>query len=151
MPGVRLPPPGPDRGVAPDRCERCGADLSPSRWRFRSLFRMTSVSTRRQDRINSNAEERQRRGYEIRTRLPLGRDRRPPQRPHRQRSPTPAATTVARLAYGHTATLTRINLGWARRKDRNEHGFLLDLERGRWAPRPDDRRTSRTTTRSAAG
>jgi very-short-patch-repair endonuclease len=125
-------------GAAPDRCERCDADLSSSRWRYRSLFRMTSVSTRRQDRINSNAEERQRRGYEIRSAYRWAEvDGRPSVR-------TAAVSTadgesLARLAYGHTATLTLINVGWARRKNRNEQGFLLDLERGRWAPRPDDK------------
>src|SRR5262249_23222920 len=54
-------------GAGPDRCEQCDADLSVSGRRYGSLLRMTSVSPRRQDKINSNAEERQRRGYEIRT------------------------------------------------------------------------------------
>jgi very-short-patch-repair endonuclease len=125
-------------GAGPDRCERCHADVSSSRWRYRQLFRMTSVSTRRQDRINSNAEERQRRGYEIRTAYRWADvDGRPSVR-------TAVVTDtdgedVARLAYGHTATLTLVNVGWARRKDQNEQGFLLDIERGRWAPRPDDK------------
>ena len=51
----------------------------------------------------------------------------------------PGGDECARLAYGHTATLARINIGWARRKNRDEYGFLLDLERGRWAPRPEDK------------
>jgi very-short-patch-repair endonuclease len=120
-----------------DRCERCGADLSGSKWRFRSLFRMTSVSTRRQDRINSNSEERQRRGYEIRTAYRWAEvDGRPS-----VRTATVADTTgqlVAELGYGPTATITRVNVGWARRKDRNQYGFLLDMERGQWVPRPDE-------------
>ena len=125
-------------GAAPDRCERCDADLATSRWRYRSLFRMTSVSTRRQDRINSNAEERQRRGYEIRDAYRWAEiDGQPSVRT--AIAADPGGDECARLAYGHTATLARINIGWARRKNRDEYGFLLDLERGRWAPRPEDK------------
>ena len=124
-------------GASADRCERCGADLSASKWRFRSLFRMTSVSTRRQDRINSNSEERQRRGYEIRTAYRWAEiDGRPSVR---TATVTDAAgQTVAELGYGHTATITRVNVGWARRKDRRQNGFLLDMERGQWVPRADE-------------
>ena len=133
--GYLHPAPG---GVGPDRCERCDADLADSRWRYRSLFRMTSVSTRRQDKINSNAEERQRRGYEIRSAYRWAEiDGRPSVKTATVTSA--GAESLATLAYGHTATLTKINVGWARRKDRGEQGFLLDLERGRWAPRPDDK------------
>ena len=125
-------------GAGPDRCERCAADLADSRWRYRSLFRMTSVSTRRQDRINSNAEERQRRGYEIRSAYRWAEiDGRPSVKTATVTSAD--GVPLASLAYGHTATLTLINVGWARRKDQNEQGFLLDLERGRWAQRPDDK------------
>jgi very-short-patch-repair endonuclease len=124
-------------GASADRCEHCGADLSASKWRFRSLFRMTSVSTRRQDRINSNSEERQRRGYEIRTAYRWAEiDGRPSVR---TATVTDAAgQAVAELGYGPTATITRVNVGWARRKDRNQYGFLLDMERGQWVPRPDE-------------
>jgi len=41
--------------------------------------------------------------------------------------------TLATLSYGHTATLWRINLGWQRRKDKAQYGFVLDTERGYWA------------------
>ncbi len=127
--------------AAPDLCERCGAELSSSKWRYRSLFRMTSVSTRRQDRINSNAEERQRRGYEIRSAYRFAEvDGRPSIRI--AVATDASGETIAHLAYGHTTTLWLINVGWARRKDRNEHGFMLDLERGQWASRPEDSDTA---------
>jgi hypothetical protein len=97
-----------------------------------------SGGTGRQDRINSNAEERQRRGYEIRSAYRWAEiDGRPSVKTATVTSAD--AEPLANLAYGHIATLTLINVGWARRKDRNEQGFLLDLERGRWAPRPDDK------------
>ena len=39
---------------------------------------------------------------------------------------------VVSLHFGNAATLWRINLGWTRRKDRDQHGFVLDIERGYW-------------------
>src|SRR5258708_36726454 len=41
--------------------------------------------------------------------------------------------TLAKLTYGHAATLWRINLGWMRRKNKDLYGFVLDTERGYWA------------------
>jgi very-short-patch-repair endonuclease len=37
------------------------------------------------------------------------------------------------LSYGSTAGIWRINLGWRRRKNKNQLGFVIDLERGFWA------------------
>ncbi len=123
-------------GVAVDRCERCGAALTDSKWRFNSLFRMTSVSTTRQDRINSNMEERQRRGYEIRTAYRWAEvDGHPSLN---TASASRDGQVLASLAYGHTATLRRINVGWARRANRDRYGFVLDVERGSWGARPGD-------------
>jgi very-short-patch-repair endonuclease len=39
----------------------------------------------------------------------------------------------ATMVYGHAATLWRINLGWRRRKNKDQTGFVLDVERGYWA------------------
>lgn len=47
-----------------DRCERCGTLLEAP---LNNLFRLQNVSTKRQDRISSDEEERQRQGYELRT------------------------------------------------------------------------------------
>ena len=57
---------------------------------------------------------------------------------------------LARLTYGHAATLWRINLGWMRRKNKDLYGFVLDVERGYWAKSeqsaddPDDPMSPRT-------
>lgn len=128
------PAPG---GAAADRCERCGAVLADSKWRFSSLFRMTSVSTTRQDRINSNMEERQRRGYEIRTGYRWAEVDGHPS--IRTATASRDGAVVASLAYGHTATLSRINVGWARRANKDQYGFVLDVERGTWGARPGER------------
>ena len=39
---------------------------------------------------------------------------------------------LASLTYGQAATLWRINLGENRRQNRDQYGFVLDLERGYW-------------------
>ncbi|MBU1661292.1 MAG: DUF1998 domain-containing protein, partial [Chloroflexi bacterium] len=54
------------------------------------------------------------------------------------------------LSYGNAATLWRINLGWRRRKNKQQYGFVLDTERGYWAKNeaieddPEDPMSERT-------
>jgi hypothetical protein len=112
----------------PDVCERCGARLEA---RLDSLFRMQNVSTQRRERINSDEEERKRRGYRLVTAFRFN-----------EREGAPSCQTalatlgeleLARLTYSHAATLWRINMGWRRHSDGAPPGFLLDLERGYWA------------------
>jgi ATP-dependent helicase YprA (DUF1998 family)/very-short-patch-repair endonuclease len=111
-----------------DNCERCNAALNVP---LRSLFQLQNVTTKRRDKINSDEEERMRLGYEIRTGVRF---------PERGGQPSYRVATVghegadiAKLTYAQGATLWRINLGWARRKDRDQYGFVLDIERGYWA------------------
>jgi ATP-dependent helicase YprA (DUF1998 family)/very-short-patch-repair endonuclease len=123
-----------------DLCERCHAPLSETLF---ALFRLQNVSTRRRDRISSDEEERMRQGFELRTAV----------RFHELAPGQPAARTaclksgdqvLATITYASSATLWRINLGWKRRADPNQKGFLLDVERGFWAKQseqedePDD-------------
>jgi ATP-dependent helicase YprA (DUF1998 family) len=111
-----------------DLCERCGMPLEAP---LRPLLRMQNVVTRRRDRINSDEEERLRLGYDIRTGVRFA-----------NADGTVATQTalvsvngqsIARLTYAQAATLWRINLGWTRRKNKKQYGFVLDLERGYWA------------------
>jgi very-short-patch-repair endonuclease len=114
-----------------------------------SLFRLQNVSTRRRDRISSDEEERMRQGYELGTAV----------RFHETQTGQPAAQTaklvlnnevIATLTYASSATLWRINMGWRRRANHSQKGFLLDVERGYWAKQneneddPDDPMSSRT-------
>jgi len=133
-------------GDDPDLCQRCGNPLDPP---LRQLLRMQNVVTRRRDRINSDEEERLRLGYDIRTavRFPE-RDGRPT---HRTAEVVVDRQLIARLTYAQTATLWRINLGWTRRKNKNQYGFVLYIERGYWAKNeqsneddPDDPMSVRT-------
>jgi ATP-dependent helicase YprA (DUF1998 family)/very-short-patch-repair endonuclease len=133
-------------GEGPDLCERCGMPLDPP---LRKLLRMQNVVAKRRDRINSDEEERFRLGYEIRTGVRF---------PERDGYPTYRVGEVVvdgqpviRLTYAQAATLWRINLGWTRRKNKHQHGFVLDVERGYWARNelaheddPDDPMSTRT-------
>jgi len=111
----------------PDMCEHCGAPLQPP---IHGLFRLQNVSTKRRDRINSDEEDRVRQGFEVRTGIRFAeRDG----RGRRVAHVVIDRTSWGRLSYGGAATLWRINLGWTRRKNPNQLGFLLDVERGFWA------------------
>jgi len=117
----------------PDVCERCGTELGAG---LRDLFRLQNVSTRRRDRINSDEEERLRYGYEIRTGVrfePLEGEA--SYRTGTITSDGDPLGPLGTLTYGNAATVWRINLGWARRKNQNELGFVLDIERGYWGKR----------------
>jgi len=114
---------------SPDLCERCGSQLPPP---MDNLFRMQNVATRRRDRINSDEEERLRLGYEIKTGIRFAlRDGVPWER--RATLTGPDGAPLASLIYGHAATLWRINLGWRRRVNKDQTGYMLDVERGFWA------------------
>lgn len=111
-----------------DLCEYCGSPLPPS---LTSLLRLQNVITQRRDRINSDEEERLKLGYEIRTgvRFPEREGVRTDQRAEVRCGDE----VLAHLTYAQAATLWRINMGWARRKVKGQHGFILDIERGYWA------------------
>jgi ATP-dependent helicase YprA (DUF1998 family)/very-short-patch-repair endonuclease len=111
----------------PDLCENCGASLD---FLMAPMLRLQNVSTRRKDRISSDEEERLRLGYEtqagFRYAMCAG------VKSHQTAIVQTAGTSVCQLHYGHAATLWRINLGWTRRTDKSQLGFVLDLERGYW-------------------
>jgi len=137
-----LHPCGPDND--PDLCERCG-ELLPAP--MTPLFRLQNVSTRRTDRINSDEEERLRLGYELKTGIRFVE--RGGRRSVRTAKATVKGEQVAALDYGDAADIWRINLGWTRRANKNQLGFVLDLERGYWQNNqldendPDDPMTER--------
>ncbi len=111
-----------------DLCERCGAPLDPP---LRQLFRLQNVSTKRRDKINSDEEERMRQGFEIISGVRFAEQSERPS--YRVATIEKNGDALARLTYGYSATLWRINLGWKRRKDKEKRGFVLDVERGYWA------------------
>jgi very-short-patch-repair endonuclease len=98
---------------------------------MRDLLRLETVRTKRRDRISSDEEERLRLGFEIRTGVRFALDDK-----HQPLKYLAAISdndgVLGQLEYGQAATLWRINLGWARRKDKARRGFVLDMERGFW-------------------
>ncbi len=132
-------------GATVDKCERCNADLGEP---LSSLLRLTNVSTKRRDRISSDEEERVRQGYEIRS---VFRSAVRGGVPDAQLAAVQSnGETLATMTYAQAATIWRINVGWRRRKDKNQLGFVLDIESGYWAKNqideadPDDPMGPRT-------
>ncbi len=128
-----------------DLCQWCGMPLDPP---MQSLMRLQTVMTRRRDRINADEEERMRLGYEIRTGVRFSD--RDGQREVRTAVVQSGGVPLFKLTYAPTATLWRINLGWTRRKQKQQLGFVLDLEGGYWGRNeqneddPQDPESSRT-------
>jgi very-short-patch-repair endonuclease len=120
-------------GDGPDLCEACGAELGLP---LRSLFRLQNVSTVRRERINSDQEERVRLGYDLSTAYRFEpREGAPSSRTAVIKS---EGEVLGTLTYGGATTLWRVNLGWSRRANKNQTGFVLDTERGYWARSQDD-------------
>jgi len=115
-------------GNGPDLCKRCGASLGLP---LTSLFRLQNAITRRVGNISSDEEERLRFGYEIRTAIRFNEHN--GQLSCRIAKASLDDAEISRLTYGQAATIWRINLGWRRRANRDQYGFILDLERGYWA------------------
>jgi len=110
-----------------DTCERCKQPLEAP---WSQLFRLRNVSTKRRDRITSDEEERLKMGYEIKTCFRFDdRDGLPL---YRTAKVLTGEQELATLSYGHTATIWRVNLGWRRRANTGQLGFMLDKERGYW-------------------
>jgi ATP-dependent helicase YprA (DUF1998 family) len=111
----------------PDLCEMCSSPLTT---KLDSLFRLQNVSTKRRDKITSDEEERMRLGYELLTTVRFNEygGRAQYVKAYMQLEDQ----NIAELDYGHTATIWRMNLGWKRRKNRSQLGFMLDVERGYW-------------------
>jgi len=111
-----------------DLCEHCQAELGAP---TNALLRMQNVATKRRDRISSDEEERQRQGFEILTAIRFAEHH--GGRAQRAGEARDGDVVLAKLDYGQAATIWRINLGWTRRANRDQLGFVLDTERGYWA------------------
>lgn len=121
-------------GPGPDTCENCARRLLPTD-EIREMVRLQNVTAKRADRITSDEEERQRIGFQIQSTFRFsdvdGRA------DVRKSEVLLGDQRIATIRYGDTATIWRINLGWRKRRNPNEHGFLLDVERGYWATNRD--------------
>jgi ATP-dependent helicase YprA (DUF1998 family)/very-short-patch-repair endonuclease len=119
-----------------DRCERCHAQLDPP---LTPLFRLQNVSTRRRDRISSDEEERMRQGFELRTAIRFQETQTGDLSAQSARL-MKDGDELAKLTYASSATISRINVGWRRRANPNQLGFVLDIERGYWGKEKDEQK-----------
>lgn len=112
-----------------ERCHACGADLGTAEV-VRELYRVDAVDTEPAERITANDEDRQRQAFELQTTFQWAR----------RNGLTDARVLVARddegeivhLRYSAGATITRINKGLRRRRDKNVFGFNVNPRTGYW-------------------
>lgn len=118
-------------GVNDEVCHGCGENMEGASRTYSELLRLAGVKTRRTARITSDEEERLRLGYEVRTAYAFASG---PEGERRVRTAYVAkGAGVASGELAPTATLWRFNLGWVRRKNKEVHGFNLNLDTGRWS------------------
>jgi superfamily II DNA/RNA helicase len=109
-------------------CEGCGERLDGA---WPNLLQIQTVITRRRERINADEEERNRVGFELRTTyrfVPRGSQSGSLDGQLLAADRAPLAT----IFYGDSAEVRVTNLGRRDRKNKNIHGFWLDLVKGRW-------------------
>jgi hypothetical protein len=101
-----------------------------------SVFRIENVATFPVERITANDEERQRQGFDLQTTFEWAtRDQKIDARAI---DVMVGQDCIARCVYGPGATITRLNLGLRRRRDRTQYGFFLDPVSGFWRKGEDE-------------
>ncbi|WP_426751134.1 DEAD/DEAH box helicase [Myxococcus sp. Y35] len=116
-------------------CHACGASLGDAEC-VNDVYRIENVATQPAERITANDEERQRQGFELQTTFQWAVRNQTVDA--RGGSVADAHGELARLSYGAGATITRINKGLRRRKDKKKLGFLIDPISGYWAKSEDE-------------
>jgi superfamily II DNA/RNA helicase len=118
-----------------ERCVSCQASLAGVH-PIRDIFRIDNVETQPAVRITSNDEDRQRQGFEIQTVFTW------PIRDGALDRYSAAAeldgTQVLLLDYAPGATISRINQGLRRRKERTLFGFHINTSTGWWSKGEDE-------------
>jgi superfamily II DNA/RNA helicase len=116
-------------------CHACRAPLGDAEI-VNHTYRIENVSTKPAERITANDEERQRQGFDIQTTFEWAiRDG---VLDVRDGAAADGEGNLAHLAYGPGATITRLNKGLRRRKDRTKHGFMIDPVSGYWAKNEEE-------------
>lgn len=126
-------------------CHACSASLGDAEI-VNHTYRIENVSTQPAERITANDEERQRQGFELQTTFEWAT------RDHaldvRRGVALDDDGEIARLAYGPSATITRLNKGLRRRKNRTQLGFMMDPVSGYWAKNEDEGEEAQDPTAS---
>jgi hypothetical protein len=113
-----------------ERCVVCNAALTDE-GRLSKLYRIENVDAVPGARITANDEDRQRRGFDLRTIFEW--------EPRRQEELLLKAgdSPLAVLCYGPQTKLSRVNLGLRRRKEKTHTGFDIDTLTGLWLKDPE--------------
>jgi Domain of unknown function (DUF1998) len=113
----------------PERCHVCRASMGGIH-PIRDVLRIDNVETQPADRITANDEDRQRQGFDIQTVFAW------PWRDGAIDVTESVASDepgpILSLAYASGATISRLNKGLRRRKDKSIFGFAIDPATGRW-------------------
>lgn len=112
-----------------NNCHACGASLADGRL-VNHLLRIEHVDTRATQRITADDEDRQRQGFELLTTFRWAD--RGQGTSVRTVTAEDSQGEILRLQYGAAATITRVNLGLRRRKDRRSYGFDINPVTGWW-------------------
>lgn len=116
-------------------CHACSAPLNDAEI-VNNTYRIENVATLPAVRITANDEERQRQGFELQTTFEWAvRDN---ALDFTRAAASDAEGQIAELSYGAGATITRINKGLRRRKNRTQLGFKMDPISGYWAKNEDE-------------
>jgi superfamily II DNA/RNA helicase len=117
----------------PERCHACNARMGGVH-PVRNVLRIDNVETKSAERITANDEDRQRQGFEIQTVFTWS-----------QRDGGPDVTgavasdgdgPILSLSYAPGATISRLNKGLRRRREKSIFGFGIDPATGRWTGSP---------------
>ena len=103
---------------------------------IRNIVRIDNVETKPAERITANDEDRQRQGFEIQTVFAW------PRRDGRFDVTSAIAQDehgpIMRIDYAPGATISRVNKGLRRRKEKSLLGFGIEPASGRWVGSPED-------------
>ena len=115
--------------VGTDVCQHCDHPLPITQ---HGLLKMSTVFTRRRERISSDEEERRRSGYQTETsfRFPDRGDR--PGSTKADAVDSLDAPPVLTLEHGAAALVRVANVGRRRRKNPADRGYWIDLREGTW-------------------
>jgi Lhr-like helicase len=113
----------------PERCHACHASIAGVH-PIRNIVRIDNVETLPAERITANDEDRQRQGFEIQTVFAW------PKRDGRLDVIGALALDdhgpIIQIDYASGATISRVNKGLRRRKEKSIFGFGIDPSSGRW-------------------
>jgi Domain of unknown function (DUF1998) len=118
-----------------ERCHACGASMAGIH-PIRNVLRIDNVETQPAERITANDEDRQHQGFDIQTVFAW------PVRDGALDVASALASDVdgpiLQIDYASGATISRLNKGLRRRKEKSILGFGIDPVTGRWTGSPEE-------------